>query len=165
MLTFVLSKRPFLTPLKHTRYPVAMTLCIAAHAHEAGARRIVLCSDTQIGDDYSTSQTTFKHVLDFSYGLVALWAGPLDHAEDLLDTYKRRLVNRLTLETYKEELAVGFMEFRESLMRRGEKRTGTELLVAGFVNGKPKVIHVGQTGRVSTHPFFPVSESGPTARM
>src|SRR5205809_5848820 len=85
------TKRPFTTPLKHKRYPKAMTIGIAAHAVHDRKPYLVLCSDWQVGDDYSTSESVSKFDDSFSDGLTALFAGTVEDVTALMDLYKKRL--------------------------------------------------------------------------
>lgn len=83
-----------------------------------------------------------------------MFSGNLDHAMDASEIYRRRLsANALTLGGYKEELYVGFKEFRESLTRRGEKKTDVEFIFAGFVEGDAQVF-VGREPLVANSPFL-----------
>jgi hypothetical protein len=140
-------------PLKHVELK-AVTLCIAAHAEHHGDRKIVFCADALVGDDYSVLETAFKAELDIARGVIALCSGPLDQIEDVVAIYKRRFSERPPkIQEYKEELAVGYREFKDSLTRRGIKRPTAELIIGGFIEGEPKIAHVGPQG-IYACPYF-----------
>ena len=100
--------------------PKAVTLCIAAHARTRDMEdRIVLCSDMLIGDDLGVSESAHKCDLKFLPGLASLYAGTLEHVQDLASLYKARMAGRTpTLADFKEELWVRLKEFKDTLSRR-----------------------------------------------
>jgi hypothetical protein len=133
---------------------VAMTLCIAAHSHLGGVPRIVLCCDSLIGDQYGVSEAAFKCDLEFAHGLAALWAGTVEQVEDALPIFRARFREKLPrLDDCKEELFVGMKELKATLARRGLRRTDVQLVVAGFIEGTPRIIYVGADG-VSGEPSY-----------
>ena len=150
------------SPLKHRRYTHpgvcrAVTLCIAAYS----GSDIVLCFDRQIGDDASTSESAFKcfHPLG-RFNLCALWAGNLDHVEDILGACIDYLgPQELTLENYKEEIWKAYNKGKKRLAKRGIKKTDVQLLVCGFVSRMPKIVFVS-SDYVDTHPAFMAIGSG-----
>jgi hypothetical protein len=136
-----------------------MSLCIALHAYnlKTHQKQIVLCSDAQVGDDFSTSEATQKFDLDLGPGVVSLFSGTLDHAEDALAIYRDRLSkNPLTLAGYKEELYAGYAEFKDGLRRRGIKRTDVELIVAGFIQSEPRIIYISSRGVATVQSFVAI---------
>ena len=127
----------------------AMSLCIASHAYNQRhhKRQIILCSDALAGDEYSTSETTLKFDIRLGTEVAILFAGTVDYAEDAISTYRDRLSKvSLTLSGYKEELYVGFQEFSDSLIRRGVERPDVQLLIAGFIEGEPRITYVDSHG-------------------
>jgi len=146
-------RQPVILPLKHRRYPSAMTLCIAAHTNtDLGLPRIVLCSDYLVGDDFSVHENTPKVHLPFLPGLCVMFAGRLEDVQDLIRLYKIRSMRtgyaiNDTYEKLKEELWCGMQEFREWLARCGRKKgqTDAQLLVCGFLQGMPLIVSVDQS--------------------
>ena len=137
-----------------------MTLCIAAHTNLRGHPRIALCFDSLIGNEYGVSEAVYKCDREFAQGLVALWAGTLDQVQDALPVFRARFAARPPrLADCKEELWVGMKEFRAALGRRGVKRTDVQLIVAGFVEGSPRIICVEQDG-VRAEPSYSVIGTG-----
>ncbi len=81
-----------------------MTLCIAQKCQHAGEPRVVCCFDAKVGSDYEASESAYKFKT-LSDQAVAMFAGPLLTAEDLVSDYAEHLTGRtLTRSNYKEEL-------------------------------------------------------------
>jgi hypothetical protein len=142
--------RPYPEPLKQLRYArsKAMTICIAAHAEHLGERKIVLCLDWLVGDDISSTETTFKCDPYFAPGMTAMFAGlPMD-AKDLLRIYKKRFTSTvLTPASYKEELWAGMQEFNDMISRLTYRdRSDVQLIVSGFIEKEPLLLCVDSYG-------------------
>jgi hypothetical protein len=121
-----------------------MTVCIAAHAIDAGTEALVLCTDLMVGDDVSTSESVFKCDIDFGEGLCAMISGTVEDARDLVGLFKKRLGFRaLAMRDLQEELRVGMQEFKSDLRRIGRKsQHDVQLLVCGFVEGRAVIIYI-----------------------
>lgn len=135
-----------------------MTLCIAAHAmnHRDITNQIVFCCDALIGDSASTTEdaTKWNFIQD---RVVAMYSGTKDHADDAIDIYTSRLkASPLTKADCKEQIYVGFKEFKERLKLRGVKRTDLELIIAGFIEGEPRIFYASAHGVQGIHEFVAI---------
>lgn len=141
-----------------------MTLCIAAHADELLGQKIVLCHDRQMGDDYSVSHMARKRADPFAGEVTVLCSGTMDHLDELLQVYRDRNGSTpLSLRHFREELYVGFKEFREGLKRRGQRTTDAHLIVAGFIERVPKIISVNKDGVFEVPSFCAIGSGAPHA--
>ena len=151
-------------PVKHRRYPRAMTVCIAAKANWAMNEHIVLCSDWQVGDDSSMWEAPVKFEQHFGLSLTSLLAGSLEDASDLTRLYQERLGSRsMKLLELKEELHAGMNAFKKSLKRRGRDNSDVQLLIAGYVEGSATILYVDRNTVMEPAPYCAIGAGGPNA--
>ncbi len=68
----------------------AVTLCIAVRCSEDNEQRIVCCSDTQVGNEYESSETEYKW-RSLTPTTWAMYSGPLVPSKDLIEHYRKSL--------------------------------------------------------------------------
>ena len=125
-----------------------MTLCIAARAIHALKPVIVMCSDLLIGDEYSTTEKTFKCDPNFALGLSVLFAGTTEDVWDLLRLCKTRLVFRpMGWDEIKEELCLAVKELKDLRPKTGRRgKLDVQLLVCGCVQNSVDILYVDRQG-------------------
>jgi hypothetical protein len=134
-----------------------MTLCMAALADgHQDEPKIVLCSDMLLGDEYQSIETEVKSDVGFSDTLAALYSGPWEDCTNLKRVLLRTVRSKkLTLDNYRGVLREGWKEF--DAIPRGDQKTETDVqcIVAGFIEGEPRIIRVQRDG-VDTFPYHTV---------
>jgi 20S proteasome alpha/beta subunit len=144
--------------LKHGRYAgiKAMTLCIAVKCQDAGVPNVVCCFDSQVGNDYESSESVFKWDI-LGPGIAVMFAGLLDDSKDLIAAYRQHLFKTpITSHNIKTELWAPMKNFLDKseceseFMEPGGK---PELLVAAFVNQKPRLLTISEHG-ISSNSFY-----------
>lgn len=129
-----------------------MTLCIAALANDRTEPKIVLCSDQLLGDEYQKTEMEFKSDIGFSDTLAAMYSGPWEDYMNLKRTLKRKVDKiPLTLDNYRQVLSDEWKEF-DAIFRGDGKETDAQCIVAGFLEGEPRIIRIQKDG-VDTMPF------------
>ncbi len=90
--------------------------------------------------------------------------GTLEHVQDLASLYKARMAGRTpTLADFKEELWVGLKEFKDTLSRRDIDYADFALLVAGFIERRPKIFCVDYRTVIEVPMFQSIGTGGPSA--
>jgi hypothetical protein len=132
-----------------------MTLCIAALADGSKDNpKIVLCSDMQLGDDYHITQTTMKTDIGFGETLTALYSGVWEDYTNLKRVLHRHVQSaNLTLDNYRGTLLEAWKEFDSIPRGHDPSETDVQCLIAGFIEGEPRIIRVQKSG-VDSFPFF-----------
>jgi 20S proteasome alpha/beta subunit len=152
-----------------------MTLCIAAHCHEAGAYRIALCFDRKGTSGSGSSETIHKYE-HIGGQLRALLAGTVSEARELADIYRQHFSSgplpSANLSTLLEEMRkpAALYRSRKISAHIGEHfgmtleeflssplgstlpselssiRCEAELILAGFIEDKPVIFQYGNWG-------------------
>jgi len=159
---------PVPRPLTHRRYLSAMTVCIAAHAVFNRNPKIVLCCDTQVGDDLSTSRSDCKWEWYFGDGLASLMSGTVEHGTALVNTCKAKLRDSKwkTLADLREELRAANDQFKADLFRAGKKQKhDVQIIVSGFVERSPVIVVLDHSGTTVHQTHAAVGSGGWNADM
>jgi 20S proteasome alpha/beta subunit len=131
-----------------------MTLCIAALANDRAQPKIVLCSDQLLGDEYQSTDVTFKSDIGFSETLAAMFSGPWEDAQNLRRILMRKVnATELTLDNYRQIFSDGWKEFDAIFKGSENNETDAQCIVAGFIEAEPCIIRIDKSG-VDTFPFF-----------
>jgi 20S proteasome alpha/beta subunit len=131
-----------------------MTLCIATLANDRSENKLVLCSDQLLGDDLHSTETEYKTDIGFSESLASLYCGTWSDAEDLKRILKKHAnLEPLTLSNYKRLLTDGLNEFAGLLKGIGKEESDAGCVIAGFVEGVPRIVRVDLEG-VEVLPYF-----------
>lgn len=109
--------------------------------------RLVLCCDWMVSDGQSSYEGVDKFNQFLAPGFIALSSGVLEEARDLQSLIQKRIGQRiLDANGIKIELHKGMKAFNAILKRRGKAGCASELLVCGFPESRPLVIHVSAHG-------------------
>jgi hypothetical protein len=124
-----------------------MTLCIAAHAKSGMSPRIILCCDWMVGDDFSQSESVDKMNDTFAPGLVSMFSGLVDEANNLKQICSKHIDGRrLDRNDTKFALYTAYKEVMENAELLNSRWPDVDLLVCGFLQSGPSIFHINYEG-------------------
>jgi hypothetical protein len=129
------SRRP-LAPRKKVSYTKAVTLCIALKCNGPN-ERVVCCFDTQIENEYESSESEYK-LRTITPTVVAMYSGPSELAKDLIDAYIKALgKTKLKTSNYRDALWKPMKSFTDANAKKEylQPDSDVSLLTISFVEG------------------------------